>query len=54
MALVVDRGAVLLVLGKVGVVRILRCGVWVDVVERMRPGVAGEHGEAVAEGVAKV
>ena len=51
LALVVDGGAVLLVLRKVGVVRILAGGVWIDIVERLRPGVTGQHVKPVAETV---
>lgn len=49
LALVVDGGAVLLVLRKVDVIWILAGGVWIDIIQRLRPGITGQHGEAVAE-----
>ena len=41
-------------LRKVGVVRILTGGVGIDVVQRMRPGVAEQRREAMAEGVRNI
>src|SRR5579862_1647072 len=54
LALIENRVAVFDFAGEVGVVGILAGDVRVDVVDRVRPGVAGEHGQLLAETMRQV